>query len=147
MATFVLFDQARIDMMNGVHNLTSDDIRVATISSATTPAQNDAGPHFGGTGTTDLSTNEVTGGNVTAGGLALDSQTVSGDPNTLFNAADEVIAASGSNPNNVRHLIYYNNTDANNRCLGFVSFGVDQDLSTGTNTIDHTNGIFQMSGN
>ena len=147
MATFVLFDQARIDLLNGVHNLTSDDIKVAMISSATTPAQNDAAPHFGGTGTTDLSTNEVTGGNVAAGGLALDNQSVSGDPNTLFNADDEVIAASGSNPSNVRSLIYYNNTDSNKRCLGFVTYTVDQDLSSGTNTIDHTNGIFQVSGN
>ena len=147
MATFVLFDQARIDLLNGVHDLTNDDIKVATISSATTPAQNDAGPHFGGTGTTDLSTNEVTGGEITAGGLALDSQTVSGDPNTLFNAADEVIASNASNPSNVRSLIYYNNTDANKRALGFVTYTVDQDLSSGTNTIDHSNGIFQVSGN
>lgn len=147
MATFVLNDQSRIDLLDGVHNCTSDDIKVAFISSATTPAQADAAPHFGGTGTTDYSTNEVTGGDISAGGKALANQTVSGDPNTLFNADDVAIANNASNPSNVRHLIYYNNTDANKRVLGFVSFGSDQDLSTGTNTIDHTNGIFQVSGN
>ena len=147
MATFVLFDQARIDLMNGVHNLTSNDIKVAFISSATTPSQSDAAPHFGGTGTTDLSTNEVTGGDIAAGGKALANESVSGDPNTLFNADDVSIASNGANPSNVRSLIYYNNTDANKRALGFVSYTVDQDLSTGANTIDHTNGIFQLSGN
>lgn len=147
MATFVTFDQARIDVFNGVHDLTNDDIKVAFISSASTPSQSTAAPHFGGTGTTDLSTNEVTGGDISAGGKALANQAVSGDPNTLFNADDVAIANNASNPSNVRHLIYYNNTDANKRCLGYVSFGVDQDLSTGTNTIDHTNGIVQISGN
>jgi len=149
MATFVLFDQARIDLLSGVHNLASggDTIKVATVSSATTPSQSQAAPHFGGSGTTDLSTNEVIGGSISAGGLTLANQTVSGDPNTLFNADDVVIAANGSNPSNVRHLVYYNDTDASKRCLGYVTYTVDQDLSSGSNTIDHTNGIFQVSGN
>lgn len=149
MATFVLFDQTRIDLLSGVHNLASggDSIRVATLSSATTPSQSMAAPHFGGTGTTDLSTNQVTGGDIAAGGKTLANQTVSGDPNTLFNADDVVIASNGANPNNVRHLIYYNDTDANKRAIGYVSYTTDQDLSSGSNTIDHTNGIFQVSGN
>ena len=149
MATFVLFDQARADVLAGVHNLSSggNTIKVAFISSATTPSQSDAAPHFGGTGTTDLSTNEVTGGDISAGGKTLANQSASGDPNTLFNADDVAIANNASNPSNVRHLIYYNDTDANKRCLGFVTYGSDQDLSSGSNTIDHTNGIFQISGN
>ena len=149
MATFVAFDQFRIDAWSGVHNLGSggNTINVAFISSATTPSQSDAGPHFGGTGTTDLSTNEVTGGDIAAGGKTLANQTVSGDPNTLWNADDVAIANNASNPSNVRHLIYYNNTDANKRAIGYVSYGTDQDLSSGSNTIDHTNGILQVSGN
>jgi len=147
MAAFVLFDQTRIDLLNKVHNLTSDTIKVATISSVTTPSQSDAAPHFGGTGTTDLSTNEVTGGDIVSGGKTLANKSVSGDPNTLWDADDVAIANNVSNPNNVRHLIYYNDTDANKRAIGFVTYGSDQDLSTGSNTIDHSNGMFQISGN
>ena len=149
MATFVLFDQARIDLLSGVHNLGSggDTIKVGFISSSTTPSQATAAPHWNGTGTTDLSTNEVSGGDISAGGKTLANKTVSGDPNTLWNADDVSIASNGSNPSNVRSLVYYNDTDTNKRAIGYVTYTTDQDLSSGSNTIDHTNGIFQISGN
>lgn len=143
MATFQLFHEAREDLMNGVHDLTNNTIKVAFLTSAASIAITDATPAYA-----DYSANETTGGNVPAGGATLAGKTVSSvTSTTLFNANDVVINQNASNPSNVRYSLYYNDSAAGKNALGFVDWSSDQDLSAGNNTIDHSNGIFDITGN
>ncbi len=129
---FILFDDAMTDVANKVHNLSSDTLKLAFITNATTPTASTAGPHFGGTGTTDLSTNQTSGGNVAAGGVTLDTNSSSESGGTYtFDTANETIAADASNPSAARWGILYNSTDANKRCLGYLDLGGDQTLVNG----------------
>lgn len=129
---FILFDDAMTDLANKVHNLASDTIKLAFITTATTPTASTAGPHFGGTGTTDLSTNQTSGGNVAAGGVTLDSLTSTQTSGTYtFDSANETIAAHASNPAAARWGIVYNDTDVNKRCLGFLDLGAASDMTAG----------------
>lgn len=120
----------------------ADEMKVAFLSSAAALAEGTAAPHFGGTGTTDVSTNEVSGGNVPAGGFSLSSKTASGDP-VLVDCADlPQIAQHASNPANVRYMVLYDNTHASKRAWAFADYGADQDLSQGPNDVRFTNGIY-----
>jgi hypothetical protein len=146
MATFQVFDQARIDCWLAVHNLPAHTLKMGHVSSAQAVAQNDAAPRWSGGGT-NYSANQVFGGNVPTGGNTLTSVTVAGDPTTLIDAADITINQNASNPNNVRRSILYNDSDTSKRAIGFVDWGADQDLSAGNNTIDTSNGFFDLVGN
>lgn len=130
---FTWFTQGKVDLLNKVHNLGSDTLKLALITSAATPTETTAAPHWGGTGTTDYSANEVTpGGNYTTGGVTLASVTAAADgADAKFDAADISITQHASNPTNARWGILYNSTDANKRALGFLDLGSARDLSGG----------------
>ena len=69
-----VFNQFRADLGNKIHDLDSDVIKFALVTSAVVPSVGAALPHFGGTGTVNYATNECTpGGNYTAGGVTLGS--------------------------------------------------------------------------
>jgi hypothetical protein len=144
---FTWFTQGKVDLLNKVHNLGSDTLKLALITSAVTPTETDAAPHWGGTGTTNFATNEVTpGGNYTTGGVTLGSVTAAAaSANAKFDAADISILQHASNPTNARWGILYNSTDANKRALGFLDLGSARDLSGGN--FSHAwdaNGIMQI---
>ncbi len=124
---FILFDDTVDELLKGnLGDLSADDIRLAYISNATTPTADDALPHFGGTGTTDLSTNEQTGGNVAAGGTALATEAVTGNATgAFFDSADVSVAAAAGNPSSVRWGILYNNTLTSKRAIGYLDYGGD----------------------
>lgn len=132
------FAQGLHDLGEKIHDLSSDTYKVGLITSVATPTIGTAGPHWGGTGTTDFNTNEVTpGGNYDAEGETLGSVTwtvVSSVP--TFRAADVVVLQNASNPTNARWGIIYNSTDANKRCIGFIDLGSDRNLTTGDFTIN-----------
>jgi hypothetical protein len=139
----VFAESAREAVKSLVGNLGSDDMRLALISSATTPAVGDALPHFGGTGTTDLSTNELTGGEISAGGIVLTSEAITSSAlGGFMDSADISIASNASNPSAVRWGILYNNTLATKRAIGFLDFGSDQDITTGLDITINASGWF-----
>lgn len=144
---FVFHDQFLIDLWNKVHDI-DDTWKCGLVTASVTPAASDAAPHFGGTGTTNYATNQVTaGGNYTAGGPSLANQAVTVAANILKLDADDVsIAVDGSNPTDARWLIVYNDTDANKRCMGFLDLGSVRDLSAATFSWvpDATNGIARI---
>jgi hypothetical protein len=148
---FVWFTQAKVDLGNKIHNLGSggDTIKFALITSAATPTETTAAPHWGGTGTTNFNTNEVTGtgGNYPAEGYTLLSQVFEASgANAKFDFADVSIAQNASNPTNARWAIIYNSTDANKRCLGYVDLGSDRDLTTGAFTFaPNASGLVTLS--
>lgn len=131
------FNQARVDIGKKVWDLNGDTIKLGLVTSAVTPAAADAAPHFGGTGTTNYATNQVTaGGNYASGGPSL--TTVSWTPSgaTAIWKADKVaIAQHASNPTNARWGILYNATDTNKRAIAFVDLGTTKDLSAASQEI------------
>ena len=56
---FKWFAQGLHDLGNKIHDLDTDDWRMGIITTAATPAVNTSAPHWGGTGTTNFSTNQV----------------------------------------------------------------------------------------
>ena len=140
---FAVFDEWPIEMQAVAHP-TSNTWKLAIITTSTTPAETDADPHFGGTGTTDLSTNEVSaGGNYTAGGLTLTSVTFTESGGTAtFDSANVTMAQNASNPNNGRWGVLYDDTDANKKALGFYDFGAVRDFTTGALTLTTSTGWF-----
>lgn len=145
---FTVFDQFILDLGNKIMDMDGDTFKIGLITSAATPATTTAGPHWGGTGTTNFATNEVTpGGNYAANGPSLTSVTWSlsgGQAN--WDSANVSILQNGANPTNVRWGIIYDDTDANKRCVGYLDFGSDTDLTAGDLTVTvHANGWF--SGN
>lgn len=138
---FKVFDEWIIEAQKVAHPVTND-WKIAFITSATTPAETDADPHFGGTGTTDLSTNEVTpGGNYSAGGVALTTEAHTEAAGTAtWNSDNVTVAQNASNPTNVRWGVLYDNTDANKKAMGFYDFGADRNLTTGALTLTTSSG-------
>ncbi|MBP9870653.1 MAG: hypothetical protein KBC53_04035 [Nitrosomonas sp.] len=127
------FNQFKVDLGNKIHDLDGDTFKLALVTSVVTPAASDAAPHFGGTGTTNYATNEVSaGGNYSAGGSALASVSFSDSGGTVSWKADKAsIAYNASNPANARWGIIYNSTDANKRAVAILDLGAVLDLSKG----------------
>lgn len=112
----------------------SDTIKVALITSTTTPSITDSNPTWGAAGAQNYSTNEVAaGGNYVAGGVALTGTTVTQAGAVVsLNATSPISwAANASNPTNARWAIVYDNTTVNKEVLGFIDLGAVTSLVSG----------------
>ena len=145
---FKWFAQGLHDLGNKIHDLDADDFRMGIITTATTPAVNTAAPHWGGTGTTNMSTNQVatTGTSYTAP-LVLTAEawalTATG---AAMDVADITLAQDASGFTNGRWGIVYNNTDANKRAVGYLDLGSDRSLVAGSLTITmNASGILSLA--
>ena len=145
---FKWFAQGLHDLGNKIHDLDADDFRMGIITTATTPAVNTAAPHWAGTGTTNMSTNQVvtTGTSYTAP-LVLTSEawalTATG---AAMDVADITLAQDASGFTNGRWGVVYNNTDANKRAIGYLDLGSDRSLVAGSVTITmNAAGIFSLA--
>ena len=101
-------------------------IKVALVTSSTTPSVNDSFPTFGAGGTQNYSTNQVAaGGTYSAGGVTLAGATVVQTTNVVaLNATSPITwAANASNPTDARWAIIYNDTTTNKEVLGFIDLG------------------------
>lgn len=147
------YTAARLNVMNGVHNLNSNTIKVGLVTSTYTPAAGDADPRWGAGGGTNCSTNQVTpGGNYATGGPSIGTHQVqaSGTSAVLTATSTLQIAQNASNPTNARWGIIYDDTATNKNCLAFIDLGSVRDLTTGPFTIDWgdsplTNSILQIT--
>lgn len=137
------FSQALLDLGNKIHNLGSDTLNYGIIKSAANggvdPVLSTAGPHWGGTGTTNLATSQVvTTGTSYTGPAALPATVswsqVSNVP--TLRAGIITLNQDASGFTNGRWLIIYNNTDVNKRAICFVDLGSDRSLVTGQLVID-----------
>lgn len=144
----VFFHQFKVDLGNKLHDLDTDVWKVGLTTATVTPTAADAGPHWGGTGTTNYATNQVTpGGNYATGGPSLTSLAYTNSAGTVsWNAAKVAIAQNASNPTNARWGIIYNSTDANKRAAAYIDLGSARDLTTGLfeirfNSVDGTGTI------
>lgn len=137
MPTITLFDALPNDLWDGIHNVASHTFKAGFLTSSATIAASDATPTWG-----DYSANETSGGNVPTGGVTLDNFTAT---NTAVDFDDEVIAASGSNPTDVRYLVIYNDTATSDNAIGFVDFSTDQDLTPGATITPASGGFITQS--
>jgi len=144
----VFFDQALVDVLEKLHDLEADTIKLGLITNAVTPAATDADPRWGAGGSTNYSTNQVTpGGNYASGGPAIANNAVALTGGlAAFDGDDVSIAQHASNPNNARWAIGYNDTDAGKRALFFVDLGAVFDMTTGPLAfVWHPNGIGRLN--
>jgi hypothetical protein len=132
------FAQALHDLGNKLHDMDGDTLKLGIITSSTTPTIDTAAPHWGGTGTTNMATNQVaTGGTQYTGPLTLGSKVwalATGGPK--FRAATISLTQDGSGFTNGRWGIIYNDTDASKRAIAFIDLGSDRNLTTGEFKID-----------
>jgi hypothetical protein len=127
------FEQFYVDVQEGVHDLETDTIKLALVTSSATLAVTDADPRWGAGGSTNLSTNEVTpGGNYSTGGATIANPSVTLSSNVgVFDGDDVSITQNASNPTNARRGVIYNDTAAGKNAIGFLDLGSDIDLSAG----------------
>lgn len=142
--TMKWFAQGLLDLGNKVHNLSSDTLKLGIIhvtgSPSVTPLLSTPAPHWGGTGTTDFSAQQVsTGGSQYTGPKTLASVTWTLVSNVAtLRATDIAMTIDASGFTNGAYGIAYNDTDTNKRALGFVELSAAGTLSlvAGAVTID-----------
>jgi hypothetical protein len=130
--TVIVFDQAVIDILNKVHNLSGDDIRIGFATTATTPLKTTPAPHWGGTGTTNFATNQVnTAGTSYTGPVVMTGELVSNSSGIISFSANKIgpLAQDAAGPTNIAWGIIYNNTDANKRAIAAVELSASGTLS------------------
>ena len=145
---FKWFAQGLHDLGNKIHDLDTDDWRMGIITTAATPAVNTSAPHWGGTGTTNFSTNQVaTGGTSYTAPIVLTSEAWAlNATGAAMDCADITLAQDASGFTNGRWGIVYNNTDANKRAVGYLDLGSDRSLVAGSLMITmNASGILSLS--
>lgn len=141
MATYQKFQNFVEDLGKGVHNLSTNTLKVALTNTA---------PNV-----TDVTLSQITQisatGGYSAGGYTLDSVVWSETGGTAkLVIADEVITASGGSVGPFRYVVLYNDTPTSpaDPLIAFYDYGSSITLaSTETLTIDFdgTNGVFTIS--
>lgn len=133
------FQQGVLDLGNKIHNLASDALQLGIVTTATVPSMSTAGPHWGGTGTTNFAANQVgTGGGYT-GPITLASVTWTNVSGVLtLRATDVTIPQNASGFSNGAWGIIFNNTDANKRAIAYVELSAagTSSIVSGSLTID-----------
>lgn len=128
---FKWFAQGLHDLGNKIHDLDSDDWRMGIVTATNVPTVNEAGPHWGGTGTTNFATNQVATGTAYTGPIVLTSEAWTLEATgAIMDFANISIAQDASGFANAAYGIVYNNTDANKRAIGFVEISA---AGTGSN--------------
>lgn len=134
----VFFDQFLVDVMEGLHDLENDTIKIGLVNDDITPSATTTDPRWGDGGSTDFSDEEVTpGGNYTTGGatLANPAVTLTGGL-AMFDADDPATwNQDASNPTDAEWGIIYNDTDSGKRAIAFVDLGGAFDMTTGNLSI------------
>lgn len=130
--TVIVFDQAVIDILNKVHNFSGDDFRLGFVTTATVPSKSTPNPHWGGTGTTNFATNQVsTTGTSYTGPIPLTGELVSNSSGIISFSANKVgpLAQDAAGPANIGWGIIYNNTDPNKRAIAALEMSASGTLS------------------
>ena len=133
------FQQALVDLGNKIHNLSADALQLGIVTSAIAPGMATAGPHWGGTGSTNFAANQVSTAGGYTGPIALAGVSWSNVAGVItLRANDVAIPQNASGFANGAWGIIFNNTDANKRAIGFVELSAAGLLSivSGSYTID-----------
>jgi hypothetical protein len=133
MATGDIHIQAKFVANAVTAYLASANLKIAFISSSTTPAVADSDPRWGTGGAQNYSTNEVSGGNFAAGGTALTSFAISlsGAVTSLKATSPLQVVANPANPTTARWGVIYDTVSA--IIIGYLDLGGVTDLTLGLN--------------
>jgi hypothetical protein len=133
---FKWFAQGLLDLANKIHDLDSDDWRMGIVTTGNVPTVNETAPHWGGTGTTNFATNQVTissGSPIVGytGPIVLTSETLALTATGFtWDIADISILQDATNGfTNAGYGIIYNNTDTNKRAVAYVELSSGGTLS------------------
>jgi hypothetical protein len=126
---FTLFNQFRLDLGSGVHDLVNNTLKVALIkglgAGGLNPLATTANPCWGSGGTTNLSTHQVNTGTVyLTGGATLGGKSwglVVGV--ATLRASVVAWSVDGSGFTDASWAILYNDTQAAKKAIGFVDLG------------------------
>ena len=145
----IVFDQAIVSMGN-VWDMDGDTFNFGIVDNTTVPTRDTADPHWGGTGTTNFATNQVaTAGTAYTGPVALTGNSWSeaaADTFRLDFTDITQIAQDASGFTDGYWFIFYNNTDANKRCLCAIDMGGPISIVGGTLDLTlNANGVFQIT--
>lgn len=133
----VPFEQFKVDVAEGIHNLETDVINIALTTGVTTPTAATPDPRWGAGGTTNFSTEQVATGGSYTGPVALANPSV-----TLVSGNADIDwddpatwTQNGANPTNATWGIVYNDTATGKQCICYVDIGGAFDMTTGDLTI------------
>ena len=132
MATFTKVNSFNAAAYNKVHNLASDQLKVALTNSA--PATSN---------TTLSNITEITYTNLSSRNITTTSSTQSSGTYKLI-LADLTLTASGS-VGPFRYVVIYNDTATNDELIGYADYGSSVTLSNGDSfaiNFDDTSGLF-----
>lgn len=143
MATFVFYDEFKLNVTTGLINLSTDTFKVALTNTAPVVATHDEFADI---------TEIASGNGYTAGGQALDSrtwaETGAGTGIWQFTTADEVFTASGGSIGPFRYIVLYSDTSVNDKLVGYLDYGSSISITDGnTFTVDvGAGGWFTLDG-
>ena len=146
-----IFDQFILDLGNKIHDLDGDTWKFGLVDNtdAASMVVTTAGPHWGGTGTTDFSTNQVSTAGGYTGPITLASAAWTDEGTTILQwdfANPSVIAQDGSGATDIYWGIIYNDTDTNKRAAGWFDLGGPVSLQAGSLTITfNANGLMRIT--
>ena len=151
--TLTVFSDFMVAFLEGNMNLETAALQCAFVSDAhTTWTKATADPRWGAGGSTNLSTNEVSGTNYTAGGNSCANPAVTETGNVATYDADDPATWTqhASGPTNIKTAVLYIN-DANDYAIGFIDMTTDNgttaiSLADGDITVQFgASGIFTIT--
>jgi len=111
-----IFDEAKLALLDGTHDLNTDVIKVAFITNGTVPAAADLTPVLGDY----TESSPLTGNYPGAGGFTMTATLVEvGGTVTYDYTTNIAMAKNALNPTNVYYALIYN-TSKTNQAIGFV---------------------------
>jgi hypothetical protein len=136
MATFNKFNAFAENVAEGVHNLASNQLRIALTNTAPVAANSVL---------TDLT--EITYTNLSARNVTTSSSAQTGGVYKLT-CADLVLTASGGSVGPFRYVVLYNDTAAGDPLIGWFDYGSSITLASGetlTVDFDQANGVLTLT--
>jgi hypothetical protein len=127
------FEEFSLDVGKGVHDFSTDTIKVGLVTNGVTPAASDATPRWA-----DYSGSEVSGGTeYAAGGKALTGVTFAEADGTatLDDTVNVTWAYDASGPTNIYHAIVYNDSASNKEAIKAIDLGGPVSLQDGALSI------------
>lgn len=137
----IVFDEAKLALLDGTHDLDTNVIKCAILDNTLTPAAGDTTPALA-----DY-TQVGTAGTYVAGGATLTISLTEAAGTVTFDAtSNPTWAQDASNDTDAWWGLIYNDTDVSDSAIAFVELGGPVDMSAGDLTITwNASGIFTVA--
>lgn len=146
-----IFNSTRLALGKAEHNLSDNQFFFGLVNNTSAPTQTTALPHWGGTGTTNLATNEVspvTGGYTAPFDIGVgiaDHWTIAGATAT-YDVDNVSLTQNAGGFTNAHWGVIYNNTPASKRAICYVEMGGPVSLVAGDVSVTwNAAGVFTLA--